>query len=171
MRSCRQACRGRRNEKGQESPLLQTARRGGEPWPAPVLPSACPSAKTPTATSSRTPGGFAPGSTRLSATTPSCSPRPLPRATASRMLAAPPRRACVFGKDAMSGDRLEVSLGRNSVVGTTLRQAALPSHLLADEHHQTRDGVKNYVATTVGDGCCLGAALAQTAGAEDLQAA
>ncbi len=79
--------------------------------------------------------------------------------------------ARVFGKDAMSWYRLEVSLGRNSVVGTTLRQAALPSHLLADEHHQTRDGVKNYVATTVGDGCCLGAALAQTAGAEDLQAA
>jgi hypothetical protein len=79
--------------------------------------------------------------------------------------------ARVFGKGAMYWYRLEVSLGRNSVVGTTLRQAALPAHLLADEHHQTRDGVKNYVATTVGDGCCLGAALAQTAGAEDLQAA
>ena len=79
--------------------------------------------------------------------------------------------ARVFGKDAMYWYRLEVSLGRNSVVGTTLRQAALPSHLLADEHHQTRAGVKNYVATTVGAGCCLGAALAQTAGAEDLQAA
>lgn len=79
--------------------------------------------------------------------------------------------ARVFGKDAMYWYRLEVSLGRNSIVGTTLRQAALPQHVLADEHHQTRDGAKNYVATTVGDGCCLGAALAQTAGAEDLQAA
>ena len=47
----------------------------------------------------------------------------------------------------------------------------MPEHLLADEHHQPRDGVKNYIATTVGAGCCLGAALAQTAGAEDLQAA
>ena len=67
--------------------------------------------------------------------------------------------------------RLEVGLGRNSVVGTTLRRAPLPEHLLADEHHRTRDGVKNYVATTVAAGCCLGAALAETAGAEDLQAA
>ena len=64
--------------------------------------------------------------------------------------------------------RLEVSLGRNSIVGTTVRRAELPEHLLADEHHQTRDGEKNYIATTVGEGCCLGAALAQTAGAEDL---
>src|SRR5262249_40810547 len=67
--------------------------------------------------------------------------------------------------------RLEVSLGRNSVVGTTARQADLPGHLLADEHHQSRDGQKNYLATTVGEGCCLGAELAQTAGADDLQAA
>lgn len=79
--------------------------------------------------------------------------------------------ARVFGKDPMYWYRLEVSLGRNSVVGTTLRQADLPEHLLADEHHQTRDGQKNYIATTVGGGCCLGAALTQTAGAEELQAA
>jgi hypothetical protein len=79
--------------------------------------------------------------------------------------------ARVFGKDPMSWYRLEVSLGRNSVVGTTIRKAELPEHLLADEHHQTRDGAKNYVATTVGAGCCLGAALAQSANAEDLRAA
>ena len=79
--------------------------------------------------------------------------------------------ARVFGKGPMYWYRLEVGLGRNSVVGTTVRQARLPEHLLADEHHQPRDGAKNYIATTVGDGCCLGAALAQTAGAEDLQAA
>jgi hypothetical protein len=79
--------------------------------------------------------------------------------------------ARVFGKDDMYWYRLEISLGRNSIVGTTLRQTDLPEHLLADEHHQTRDGEKNYIATTVGGGCCLGAALAQTAGAEDLQAA
>jgi hypothetical protein len=79
--------------------------------------------------------------------------------------------AHVFGRDPMSWYRLEVSLGRNRIVGTTLRQAKLPEHLLADEHHQTRDGVKNYIATTVGAGCCLGAALAPTAGAEELQAA
>jgi hypothetical protein len=43
--------------------------------------------------------------------------------------------------------------------------------VLADEHHQPRDGVKNYIATTVAEGCCLGAGLAQTAGVEDLKAA
>ena len=57
--------------------------------------------------------------------------------------------ARVFGRDAMYWYRLEVGLGRNSVVGTTVRRAELPEHLLADEHHQTRDGDKNYVATTV----------------------
>jgi hypothetical protein len=79
--------------------------------------------------------------------------------------------ARVFGRGVMDWYRLEVGLGRNSVVGTTVRRAELPEHLLADEHHQPRDGVKNYVATTVAEGCCLGAALARTAGAEDLQAA
>jgi hypothetical protein len=79
--------------------------------------------------------------------------------------------ARVFGKDPMYWYRLEVSLGRNSIAGTSVRQGKLPEHLLTDEHHQPRDGVKNYVATTVGGGCCLGAALAQTAGVEDLQAA
>jgi hypothetical protein len=79
--------------------------------------------------------------------------------------------ARVFGKGAMYWYRLEVSLGRNGVVGTTVRRADLPEHLLADEHHQTRDGAKNYIATTVGEGCCLGAALAETANAEDLTAA
>jgi hypothetical protein len=60
--------------------------------------------------------------------------------------------ARVFGKDPMYWYRLEVGLGRNSVVGTTIRQGELPQHLLADEHHQTRDGEKNYIATTVGGG-------------------
>jgi hypothetical protein len=76
----------------------------------------------------------------------------------------------VFGKGATYWYRLEASLGRNSIVGTTVRRADVPEHLLADEHHQPRDGEKNYIATTVGSGCCLGACLAQTAGAEDLQA-
>jgi hypothetical protein len=79
--------------------------------------------------------------------------------------------ARVFGKNAMYWYRLEVSLGRNSIVGTTVRQADLPEHLLADEHHRSRDGKKNYIATTVGGDCCLGAALAQTATTEDLRPA
>jgi hypothetical protein len=79
--------------------------------------------------------------------------------------------ARVFGRNAMYWYRLEVSLGRNSIVGTTLRRAGLPEHLLADEHHQTHNGDKTYVATTVGAGCCLGAALAPTANTDDLTAA
>src|SRR5262249_3051907 len=52
--------------------------------------------------------------------------------------------ARVFGQGAMYWYRLEVGLGRNSIVGTTVRRAALPQHLLADEHHQSRDGAKSY---------------------------
>jgi hypothetical protein len=79
--------------------------------------------------------------------------------------------ARVFGKGPMFWYRVAVGLGRNSLVGTTVRRGHLPEHLLADEHHQPRDGVKNYIATTVGAGCCLGAALAPTASAGDLEAA
>ena len=60
--------------------------------------------------------------------------------------------AAVFGRDHEYWYRVEVALGRNSVAGTTLRRAGVPEHLLADEHHQPRDGIKNYVATTVGAG-------------------
>jgi hypothetical protein len=79
--------------------------------------------------------------------------------------------ARVFGRDAMFWFRLECQLGRNSLVGTTVRQTEIPEHLLADEHHQTCDGTKVYVATTVGGGCCLGAAVAPSASLEDLRVA
>lgn len=79
--------------------------------------------------------------------------------------------ARVFGGNSMYWYRIECGFGRFSVVGTTVRQAELPAHLLADEHHQTRDGQKVYIATTVGDGCCLGAETAETAGTDDLKAA
>src|SRR5512135_540392 len=77
----------------------------------------------------------------------------------------------VFGRSPMFWYRLECGLGRFSVVGTTVRQAGLPKHLLADEHHQPRDGQKRYIATTVGAGCCLGAEPAEAAGTDDLKAA
>ena len=67
--------------------------------------------------------------------------------------------------------RLECGLGRFSVVGTTVRHADVPEHLLADEHHQRADGQKMYIATTVGDGCCLGAEPARRPGTDDLKAA
>ena len=79
--------------------------------------------------------------------------------------------AHVFGHDPMFWYRLECGLGRFSVVGTTVRQAELPKHLLADEHHQPRDGQKTSIATTVADGCCLGAEPAEAAGTDDLKAA
>ena len=79
--------------------------------------------------------------------------------------------ARVFGDDPMHWYRMEIALGRNSIVGTTVRRAELPEDLLADEHHQTRDGEKNYIATTVGGGCVLGAALSDGVGTEDLMEA
>jgi hypothetical protein len=79
--------------------------------------------------------------------------------------------ARVFGGDAMSWYRRECALGRFSVVGTTVRRAAVPDHLLADEHHQCLDGDKLYIATTVGSGCVLGAEPAAAAGAVELEAA
>ena len=71
--------------------------------------------------------------------------------------------AHVFGKDPSFWYRLEVSLGRNSVVGTTIRKADLPVDLIADEHHQTHQGHKVFIATVVAEGCCLGAGVVDTA--------
>lgn len=79
--------------------------------------------------------------------------------------------ARVFGGDSMYWYRLEIGLGRNSLVGTTVRTVELPEHLLADEHHRRRDGEKNYIATTVAAGCVLGAALSESAGTDDLKEA
>jgi len=79
--------------------------------------------------------------------------------------------ARVFGGNPMYWYRLEIGLGRNSLVGTTVRTAELPEHVLADEHHRRRDGEKNYIATTVAAGCVLGAALSEGAGTEDLKEA
>ena len=65
--------------------------------------------------------------------------------------------------------RLERSLGRPSLVGTTVKAAErLPRHLVADEKHTTLAGEKVYLAATAGGGCCLGMALAGTAGTDDL---
>lgn len=79
--------------------------------------------------------------------------------------------AQVYGRDPMFWYRLECQLGRFSIVGTTVRKAKLPQHLVADEHHQSCDGQKIYIATTVAEGCCLGAEPAETAGTDDLTAA
>ena len=75
-----------------------------------------------------------------------------------------------FGKDPMYWYRIEQSLGRNSIVGTTIRKADdIPEHLGADEKHTRILGDKVYVATTVGNECILGASVAKDAGEQSLQ--
>jgi hypothetical protein len=72
----------------------------------------------------------------------------------------------------MSWHRLECSLGRCSLVGTTAKSAEhLPRHLVADEEHATMAGKKVDLAATAGGGCCLGMALAGSAGNDDPEAA
>ncbi|MGZ5974842.1 MAG: hypothetical protein ACXWPK_15720 [Isosphaeraceae bacterium] len=59
-----------------------------------------------------------------------------------------------FGHSDMYSYRVTERLGRNSLVGTTVRDAAqLPKHLVADEDHADWAGQKGYVPTTVGGGC------------------
>lgn len=78
----------------------------------------------------------------------------------------------VFGRDSMYWQRLIERLGRNSLVGTTVRDPErLPEHLAADEHHVDWSGEKGYVDMTVGGGCILGVALTDSADEERLTAA
>lgn len=74
-----------------------------------------------------------------------------------------------FGHDAAYWDRLVERLGRNHLVGTTVRDPQkLPEHLTADEHHTDWCGEKGYVPLTVGEGCVLGIALTESADEEHL---
>src|SRR5206468_4358343 len=66
--------------------------------------------------------------------------------------------AYVFGKGPSYWYRLEVGLGRRSVV----RRVDIPRDLVADEHHQTHHGDKVFIATVVAGGCCLGASVVDT---------
>jgi hypothetical protein len=75
----------------------------------------------------------------------------------------------VFGRNDMYWERLELSIGRNSVVGTTVKQPdKLPQDVLADEKHTRLNGEKAYIATTVGDDCVLGASIALQADTDNL---
>jgi hypothetical protein len=76
----------------------------------------------------------------------------------------------VFGKAPSYWYRIEQSIGRNSVVGTTVRKSDdLPPHLAADEKHSWILGNKVYIATTVGKECILGASIATDAGEDALK--
>jgi len=78
----------------------------------------------------------------------------------------------IFGHDDMYWQRHLERLGRNSLVGTTVRDPnRLPEHLAADEHHVHWCGEKGYVPFTVGGGCILGVALTPSADEAHLTAA
>ncbi len=80
--------------------------------------------------------------------------------------------AYVFGRDPMYWQRMEQSLGRNSIVGTTVKDPGrLPGHVIADEKHTRIGGEKAYVATTVAEECVLGVSVADSAGEESLKEA
>jgi hypothetical protein len=77
-----------------------------------------------------------------------------------------------FGHSDMYWQRLTERIGRNSLVGTTVRDPKkLPVHLAADEHHVDWNGAKGYVATTAAEGCILGIGLTKMADDEHLTAA
>jgi hypothetical protein len=77
-----------------------------------------------------------------------------------------------YGHSDMYWHRLVERLGRNSLVGTTIRDPKrLPEHLAADEHHVDWNGAKGYVATTAAEGCILGIGLTKAADDEHLTAA
>lgn len=75
----------------------------------------------------------------------------------------------VFGHDEMFWLRQQQRLGRNSIVGTTVKNPAeIPCHLAADEHHAKWRGEKGYIATTAAEDCLLGVALSEKANDEAL---
>lgn len=78
----------------------------------------------------------------------------------------------VFGRDPMYWQRMEQTLGRNSIVGTTVRNAEyLPKHIIADEKHTSVGGDKAYIAVTAAQECILGASVALSAGEDALKEA
>jgi hypothetical protein len=80
--------------------------------------------------------------------------------------------ARVFKKDVMTIYRLRTSLGRYTLVGTTVKTpAVMPTDLVADEKHSTVAGEKVYIATTVGKNCFLGASVSGEASENALTAA
>ena len=77
--------------------------------------------------------------------------------------------AYVFGRNSMYWYRIYLSLGRASIVGTTIKDAQkLPQHLVADEKHTWLGKKRIYVPTTVAQGCFLGVGLTESASAEAL---
>jgi hypothetical protein len=77
--------------------------------------------------------------------------------------------AYLYGRDSQYYYRAELSLGRASLVGATVKSPELlPEDLLADEKHITQRGEKAYAATTIGGGCFLGIEVVRSASEADL---
>ena len=77
-------------------------------------------------------------------------------------------RCC--GRDPMYWYRIEATLGRFSLVGTTVKDPQLlPQHISADEKHTRIKGEKAYIPCTVGSNCILGVAVKESAGQADLE--
>lgn len=77
--------------------------------------------------------------------------------------------AYVFGRNAMYWYRIYLSLGRASIVGTTIKDPQkLPQHLVADEKHTRLGKERVYLPTTVAQGCFLGVSFTESASAEAL---
>ena len=72
--------------------------------------------------------------------------------------------AYVFGRNPMYWYRIYLSLGRASIVGTTIKDPEkLPEHLVADEKHTWMCGRRVYIPTTAAKGCLLGVGLTEAA--------
>ena len=72
--------------------------------------------------------------------------------------------AYVFGRNPMYWYRIYLSLGRASIVGTTIKDPQkLPQHLVADEKHTSIAKTRVYVPTRAAKGCLLGVGLTQSA--------
>ncbi len=77
--------------------------------------------------------------------------------------------AYVFGHDASYWYRLHQSLGRFSIVGTTIRSPEkIPVNLVADEKHSWLLGERIYIPTTVAAGCILGVDVTESADTQAL---
>ncbi len=78
----------------------------------------------------------------------------------------------VHGGNAMFWYRSELSLSQYNIVGTTAKSPrVLPSHLVADEHHDKLHREKVYVCTTVGGDCFFGAHVSPNVSYEALRQA
>ena len=76
----------------------------------------------------------------------------------------------VFGRDPMYWYRAVQSLGKFSLVGTTIKSPQnIPLHLVADEKHSWLSGKRVYLPTTVAEGCFLGVEVVPTASCADLR--